>query len=823
MRKLKTFLLLFFIIHSLLVAGETVSASTKVITYINKITDVPAIAVEILGNTEKAEESLSNVHTKAFDFEGNLLQLSVKWNFSAVNFSVPGTYNLYGTVQIPEGYTVAKEVKVPTVQTTLSVQRKGAPEINAYYESESEEFFVFPWLPYAYPEQMKVWLRKAGDNWENLTGTGFAACGSEGLQLSKRALVVGSTYSMMVQYDNQMTKTLRFVYGLDKQLNIISYQNEFVGNAVNPTKCISSYDEAAMRFADRYYAEALPVGADINAFVEKLNKKAVLSVSVLETFEDTEEVPAIQLNPQWNLTSVNTNVPGLYTLKGKYKLPEGYSIKKDLKLPEITVYVSVQEEKTPRIDTCYFINEKILGFPVLFQGLTREEFRSVRVYLKKFGGESVDITENGVSIESTGIYLDAGKYIQNNSSYEIRAEYKDGYIESYSFTNKDFSILNEKISGQEESELEGDEEMDEEEDDMEGEDSEDEDPEGEDPDEEDDDSEDDTDDSEEGMGGFGGYYSEYSGTGYSTNDSGNSSDTDIAAKITSTIVSVTESTTDTATVLSGKSLNTMMEESGNEVAFEKMGITVKIPESTVKSWQIQENEAFKISVQPISDKGFSVRVFVRDEEIKEIPGTKVQLSVSDFIGVSDGESVKVTDIHNDISSSTYDNTKGILEINLKKTGDYFMEDPHRKTEDDYLDDEYESNENIADEEIPVDEEFWEDESLFAEDEFEEDVYDDEFAEEDFEDELLMEDEYVEDEDMFEDEGLLEENLTDEDFEEGFTEEDFEETDQNSIEQFLSRIKEVIDGMKEKGTLIPAAVSIGAALILLVLSLGKKNK
>ena len=77
---------------------------------------------------------------------------------------------------------------------------------------------------------------------------------------------------------------------------------------------------------------------------------------------------------------------------------------------------------------CYFINEKILGFPVLFQGLTREEFRSVRVYLKKFGGESVDITENGVSIESTGIYLDAGKYIQNNSSYEIRAEYKDGYI-----------------------------------------------------------------------------------------------------------------------------------------------------------------------------------------------------------------------------------------------------------------------------------------------------------------------------------------------------------------------------------------------------------
>lgn len=806
MRKLKTFLLLFFIIQSLLVTGETVSASTKVITYINKITDVPAVAIEILGNTEQVEESLSSVHTKAFDFDGNLLQLSVKWSFSAVNFSVPGTYNLYGTVQIPDGYTVAKEVKVPTVQTTLSVQRKGVPEINAYYESESEEFFVFPWLPYAYPEQMKVWLRKAGDNWENLTGTGLAACGAEGLQLSKRALVVGRTYSMMVQYDNQMTKTLRFVYGLDKQLNIISYQNEFVGNAVNPTKCIFSYDEAAMRFADRYYAEALPVGADINAFVEKLNKKAVLSVSVLETFEDTEEVPAIRLNPQWDLTSVNTNVPGLYTLKGKYKLPEGYSIKKDLKLPEITVYVSVQEEKTPRIDTCYFINEKILGFPVLFQGLTREEFRSVRVYLKKFGGESVDITENGVSIESTGIYLDAGKYIQNNSSYEISAEYKDGYIETYSFTNKDFSILNEKISGKENSNQEESGDSEEENEAMEEED-----PDGdleEDQDEENDDSE-----GLEGggTGGYGGYYSEYSGSGYSANVS---DDSDTVTKTASSLVTVTESVTDTATVLSGKSLNTMMEESGNTITFEKKGIKVQIPEATVKSWQIQDNESFKISVQPISDQGFSVRVFVRDEEIEEIPGTKVQLLVSDYMGVSDGETVKVTDIDDVVSSSTYNKAKGTLEINLKKTGDYFMEDLQKNSEEEFLDNEYEENENIADEDIPVDEEFWDDEEIFAEEEFEDEFYeDDEFAEDEFEDELLMEEDSSDIEDVFEED----------EFEENFSEEDFEETDQNSIEQFLSRIKEVIDGMKEKGTLIPAAVSIGAALILLVLSLGKKNK
>lgn len=813
MRKAKLFLLFLLIMQIVVFGGESVNASVKVITYIYKNEDIPVVAERVPGKKENVLEKLEEVSVKAFDSDGNLQELSVEWDFSAVNLSTVGVYTLRGNIQIPTGNILAENVTIPSVQTTVSVQRKGSPEINAYYEDFSKEICVFPWVKYDTPQDMNVWLKKSGEKWENLTGTGMAVCLGDGLQLSKKALVEGNTYSLVVGYGKRMTKTLKFSYGLDKTLNIISYQKEFAGEAEDPSKCISSYNEEAFQFVDRYYAEAMPVGGNMKAMVEMLNEKAVLLASVLENFGQTEETPAVKLNVQWDLSDVNMKVPGVYKVKGKYVLPSGYSIAKDLKLPEPEVYVSVQEEGLPRIDTCYFVNGNIIGFPVLFRGMKQDEFRSVRVYFREIGGEFKDITGKGVTVESTGIYLDTEKYIEDNSSYEIYAEYKNGNTNVYAFTYKELSIIREDTFAKADEEDfdkvdDGDDEPNEE--DMNA--PEDEENPGEDSSngDSDDDMEGTADEDESGAGNdygsgvFNDYHGDSSDSGDSADSSSDDSDT---AETSASVIAVTESETDTATIISGKSLNLLMEESGNYVTFEKKGIAVQLSETTLKEWKMEENDGFKISIQQISDKGFSVRVFVNDEEKKEIPGTIVKLPLSDFIEVVAPESVKVTDIDDNICASTYDDVKGVLEVTLKKTGDYFMEDGQENSEKDFLDDEY-TEDNNQDDEIPVDEEFWGDEELFPEDE----IFENEGLMEDIGDEMFVDDE-------FEGEVIDDEFIDDE-----LQSEDISETEEKWYEKALAKFFEIIDEMKERGTLIPAAVAVGAVLILIVLASGnKKNK
>lgn len=817
MRKLKMLLLMFLMLQIVVLGGEKVYASTNVITYINHIVELPAVAVEILESSEMIADKLSDIKLNAFDVDGKALQLPVKWNFSTVNLSSTGAYRLQGIVQLPEGYVLADNVNLPTIQVPVSVQRKGTPDINVYYEERStvQKVFVFPWVSYPYPENMKVWLRKSGEKWNELTGTGLAVCEKNGMQLSEHALTVGNTYSMVVSYGNRMSKTLKFSYGIDKTINKISYQNEFVGNASNPSQCISSYDEEFLKYADRYYAEALPIGTNLRTLIEKVSKTAILSVSTLENFEDTEENPALKLEAQWNLSAVDMETPGVYKITGKYILPEGYSIKKELELPMVNVYVSVQEEGMPQIDTCYFVNEHTLCFPILLQGLTPEQYKSVKIYLKKFGGEFADITGKGAYTEADRIYLDASKYIQNNSSYEIYAEYQDGCTEVYAFTCKEMSIINElrfdKDADTENPDDEGDSDDEAEEDGEDDENSEDMEN-GESDDGMNDSEDDDSEGSDDGYsGGYGGgYYSSYSGSGYSEDSSNDSTTTTSAA---SSNVTITESETDTTTILSGKSLIALLEEAGKELVFEKKGISVQLSETLVKGWGMQENDSFKISIQIISDKGFSIRVFVKDEEIKDIPGTIVKLPMSEFIGISNPDEVEVSDIEGNIYSGTYDNTKGILEISLNKSGDYFMDDgqEHSEETEGFLDDENLMDDETG-EEVPVDEEFWEDEELFADDPSEdEEIFEDEFMEDG---EVYAVDEFAEGEEAFMDEEPL--------YDGEFGDEDTEGEEQ-WYDKIITKVFDTLDEMKEKGTLIPAAVSIGAALILLVLFAGRKRK
>ena len=812
MKKLKIFIIMLLFVQISILGTRQVSAAANIIKAISNAENVPVVAVEIFGSRDEIVQNLSAVKATAFDSNHEKLLFPYKWDLSSVNMESVGVYKICGSVQLPEGYVLQESVTLPVLETVVSVQRKGIPEIDAYYRISTAGVYVFPWVTYEAAESMNVWLKKAGGEWENLTEKGLAKCGKTGLQLLERALIKGNTYSLAVTYNHTISNTLKFICGADLELNIISYQKEFVGSVTNPADCISSYNEFETSFFERYYAEALPLGTDLETFLQKIEQKVSLSASTSETFENTEENPAIVLNAQWDVSTVNVNLPGVYKITGTFQIPDGYTLREGLEMPTASVYVSVQKPGDPQINTYYMPDSVTVCFPVLYQGMTKEQLTDLKIYFRKQGEEYKVLSGDGVTIKKDGIYLGISKYLQENCPYEMYMEYLGETSGVYSFVYKDQELQNERwveLGFASESGEDENTDMDpgNEEDSESGEDEIPEDG------QEGDGSGDDTEGDLSGEAGEdeddesdGAYYSGYSGSGsysYSSSDNDDSSfDSSYTSTASSVDSAVKEENTETTTVISGQQMNLMMEESGDMVSFKKDGITVFLSESTLKGWAIKENEGFKIIVQRISDAGFSIRVFVRNEEVTEIPGTKVEISASGFDGITEPESVQVQDTDGEICESTYYEEKGILEIFLEKTGDYFMEDAVSGSEDTSSDDEYLSDEEIWGEEDFSDEELGDGEEGFSEEE----IWGDE--------EILME------EDGWNDEGIqIEGDISDE----GFTENE-EASEKTVKEKVLSFISAAIGKIQEKETLMPIIVVVTSILVLfMVIGLIKRKK
>ena len=636
--------------------------------------DIPAVAVELNKSSELITEKLSQVFYTVYT-DTDTLHIPVSWDVSSVNMKLAGVYTVKGVLKLSPEYSFG-EGKGLQVQTTVSVQYPDKPDINTYYRLTAAGIYIFPWLKQENPDSMEAYLKKESGQWINLTEEGFALCEEEGLYVSNQSMVVGNTYSLLVTYDNgrKQTNTLRFQYQKDGSLKIYGYQNSLLGNTQKPGKIICSYDTGDEKYLSRCAAYAVKTGGNLKQIEKGLKENVRLRVSTAETFENTAENPELILESSWDLSQVNTKKQGVYKVTGSFVIPEGYEVADSLTLPEAYAYLSVQKKGEPQINTYSMPAVDLLEFPVLLDGFSAEERRNIQVYLSENEGNYRKIDDDLVEVTSDGIQIYYREILKKGQNYQICAVYEKGSTGIYSFSYNDAFIVNEywherNFSDREEKDLpdivqkapaSSDE--------MQGE-------------------------KEENLntGSAGYHYDNSYGTDNNTDGQNSSSNKASDAKsdaksdeISDTENSVTELSTDTITAVSGKRMLLMIQQNGS-ARFEKQGISVTFSPDTVNGWKINAEDEIQIGIEKTSETAFSLRIFIRGEEVTEVPGTVVEFQTSVFGGIQSPETVKAEDVQGNQYAVNYQEKQNVLRMEISQTGDYFLIDGESESMGDQTD------------------------------------------------------------------------------------------------------------------------------------------
>ena len=618
--------------------------------------DIPAVAVEINKSSELITEKLSRVFYTVYT-DTDTLHIPVFWDVSSVNMKLAGVYTMKGVLKLPPEYAF-DESKSLKVQTTVSVQYPDKPDINIYYRLTAAGIYIFPWLKQENFDSMEAYLKKESGQWINLTEEGFALCEEEGLYVSNQSMVVGNTYSLLVTYDNgkKQTNTLRFQYQKDGSLKIYGYQHSLLGNTQKPGKIICSYDTRDEKYLSRCGAYAVKIGGNLKQIEKELKENVRLRVSTAEIFEDTAENPELILESSWDLSQVNREKQGVYKVTGSF---EGYEVADSLALPEAYAYLSVQKKGEPQINTYSMPTVDLLEFPMLLDGFSTEERRNIQVYLSENEGNYRKIDDDLVEVTSDGIQIYYREILKKGQNYQICAVYEKGSTGIYSFSYNDAFIVNEywherNFSDREEKDLPdivqkapASSEV------VQGE-------------------------KEENLntGSAGYHYDNSYGTDNNAdgqNSSSNKASGAKAAEISDTENSVTELSTDTITAVSGKRMLLMIQQNGS-ARFEKQGISVTFSPDTVNGWKINAEDEIQIGIEKTSETAFSLRIFVRGEEVTEVPGTVVEFQASVFGGIQLPETVKAEDVQGNQYAVNYQEKQNVLCMEINQTGDYFLTD-----------------------------------------------------------------------------------------------------------------------------------------------------
>ena len=625
--------------------------------------DIPAVAVEINKSSELITEKLSQVFYTVYT-DADTLHIPVSWDVSSVNMKQAGVYTVKGVLKLSPEYTFG-EGKGLQVQTTVSVQYPDKPDINTYYRLTAAGIYIFPWLKQENPDSMEAYLKKESGQWINLTEEGFALCEEEGLYVSNQSMVVGNTYSLLVTYDNgqKQTNILRFQYQKDSSLKIYGYQYSLLGNTQKPGKIICSYDTGDEKYLSRCAAYAVKTGGSLNQIEKELKENVRLRVSTAETFENTAENPELILESSWDLSQVNTKKRGVYKVTGSFVIPEGYEVADSLTLPEAYAYLSVQKKGEPQINTYSMPTVDLLEFPMLLDGFSTEERRNIQVYLSENEGNYRKIDDDLVEVTSDGIQIYYREILKKGQNYQICAVYEKGSTGIYSFSYNDAFIVNEywherNFSDREEKDLPdivqkapASSEV------VQGE-------------------------KEENLNtGSAGYHYDNSygidnntdGQNSSSNKASDAKSDAKSAEISDTENSVTELSTDTITAVSGKRILLMIQQNGS-ARFEKQGISVTFSTDTVNGWKINAEDEIQIGIEKTSETAFSLRIFVRGEEVTEIPGTVVEFQTSVFGGIQSPETVKAEDVQGNQYTVSYQEKQNVFRMEINQTGDYFLTD-----------------------------------------------------------------------------------------------------------------------------------------------------
>ena len=625
--------------------------------------DIPAVAVEINKSSELITEKLSRVFYTVYT-DTDTLHIPVFWDVSSVNMKLAGVYTMKGVLKLPPEYAFDESESLQ-VQTTVSVQYPDKPDINIYYRLTAAGIYIFPWLKQENFDSMEAYLKKESGQWINLTEEGFALCEEEGLYVSNQSMVVGNTYSLLVTYDNgqKQTNILRFQYQKDSSLKIYGYQYSLLGNTQKPGKIICSYDTGDEKYLSRCAAYAVKTGGSLNQIEKELKENVRLRVSTAETFENTAENPELILESSWDLSQVNTKKRGVYKVTGSFVIPEGYEVADSLTLPEAYAYLSVQKKGEPQINTYSMPTVDLLEFPMLLDGFSTEERRNIQVYLSENEGNYRKIDDDLVEVTSDGIQIYYREILKKGQNYQICAVYEKGSTGIYSFSYNDAFIVNEywherNFSDREEKDLPdivqkapASSEV------VQGE-------------------------KEENLNtGSAGYHYDNSygidnntdGQNSSSNKASDAKSDAKSAEISDTENSVTELSTDTITAVSGKRILLMIQQNGS-ARFEKQGISVTFSTDTVNGWKINAEDEIQIGIEKTSETAFSLRIFVRGEEVTEIPGTVVEFQTSVFGGIQSPETVKAEDVQGNQYTVSYQEKQNVFRMEINQTGDYFLTD-----------------------------------------------------------------------------------------------------------------------------------------------------
>lgn len=668
MRKEKRIFLILMIgicLSGMLIIKKTtvISGQENTVSHVTAPKDIPAVAVEINKSSEVICDKLSEITYTVYT-DSDTLHIPVLWDVSAVNMELPGVYTVKGTLKLPRGYDLG-EINSPQVQTTVSVQYPGRPEINTYYRLTAAGLYIFPWLEREDADSMEAYLKKDNGQWMNLTEEGFALCSEDGLYVSNQSMVVGNTYSLMVVYGDgqRQTGTLRFRYQKDGSLKVYSYQYSQLGNTGSPAKRIRSYNAKYEKYLSRCAAYAVETGSSLEKIEEDLKESVRLRVSTAEKFENTAENPEIILESSWDMSQADLTKQGVYKLTGTFMVPEGYQLAENLALPKAYAYLSVQKRGNPQIDTYSMPVVDLVEFPMLMAGFSAEELQNVQVYIRENKGSYQKLDRELAEVTSGGIQLYCREVLKKGNNYDICAVYETGSTGIYSFLYNDDFIVNEywhernfsdrdekdlpaivqKAPGQTVTSVPSVEGME-------------------------------SPDTKEN------YYEESSGetsdnsrsSGQKTSvgetkatDSGTVSDFDVADS------TVTELSTDTVTAVSGQRLLLMLQQNGI-VRFEKQGISVTILPETINTWKVAANDEIQMRIEKTAESAFSLRIFVRGEEVTEIPGSTAEFQTSVFGEISSPETVTVADAQGNLCAVTWQEKQKILRVEIEKTGDYFI-------------------------------------------------------------------------------------------------------------------------------------------------------
>ncbi len=627
--------------------------------------DIPAVAVEINKSSEQITEKLSKVFYTVYT-DADTLHIPVSWNVSSVNMKLAGVYTVKGVLKLSPEYAFDESESLQ-VQTTVSVQYPDKPDINTYYRLTAAGIYIFPWLKQENSDSMEAYLKKESGQWINLTEEGFALCEEEGLYVSNQSMVVGNTYSLLVTYDNgrKQTNTLRFQYQRDGSLKIYGYQYSQLGNTGSPAKRIRSYNAKDEKYLSRCAAYAVEIGSSLRKIEEDLKEGVRLRVSTAEKFENTAENPEIILESSWDMSQVDLTKQGVYKLTGTFVVPEGYQLSEDLALPKAYAYLSVQKKGYPQINTYSMPVVDLVEFPMLMAGFSAEELQNVQVYIRENKGSYQKLDRELAEVTSKGIQLYCREVLKKGNNYDICAVYETGSTGIYSFSYNDEFIVNEywhernfsdrdeknlptivqKAPGQTVTPVPSVEGME-------------------------------SPDTKEN------YYEESSGeTSDNSRNSGQKASAGETKATGSGTISdfdaadstVTELSTDTVTAVSGQRLLLMLQQNGS-VRFEKQGISVTILPETINTWKVAANDEIQMKIEKTAESAFSLRIFVRGEEVTEIPGSTVEFQTSVFGEILSPETVTVVDAQGNLCAVTWQDKQKILRVEIEKTGDYFLSD-----------------------------------------------------------------------------------------------------------------------------------------------------